>query len=118
MRAGAMVPVTAIIGALVLNTFAARGQAAPPDPPSSSEERQLSVPSSQPGPEPKPVRPDSAPPAVGPMPALSGATPQPPSFAEPKMIHETRSGFVLAGSLMFVPAYLLQVLAAAGISLS
>ena len=34
------------------------------------------------------------------------------------MIHETRSGLGLAGTLMFFPAYLLQVLAAAGTSLS
>jgi hypothetical protein len=34
-----------------------------------------------------------------------------------QMIHESRSGFVLAGSLTLYPAYLVQLLAAAGASL-
>jgi hypothetical protein len=34
------------------------------------------------------------------------------------MIHERSTGLVVAGTVMFLPAYLLQVLAAAGISLS
>ena len=53
-----------------------------------------------------------------PSPALPGATPQAPAPAGPKTIHRKRDGFVLAGGLMLVPAYVVQVVAAAGISLS
>jgi hypothetical protein len=118
MRARAMAPVTAIIGALILNASAAHGQATAPELPSSSEEPRVSVPKVQPGPEPTSAGPDSAQPAVGSTPAPSAARPQAPSLAEPKMIHEPRNGFVLAGSFVLAPAYFIQLLAAAGTSAS
>jgi hypothetical protein len=90
VRARAMVLVTAIIGALVLNASAALGQLVPRDLRSSPHEPQVSVPKSE----------------------------QAPSIAGQKMIHEPRRGFVLAGSLVLLPAYIVQVLAAAGTSLS
>jgi hypothetical protein len=110
--------IAAVIGALLSAESAAFGQAGSSDLPNPPSEPKVSLPQSAPRAAPTPVGTDSSGHSVEPTPALPGATPQAPSLAEPITIHEHRSGFVLAGGLVVVPAYLLQVVAAAGISLS
>ena len=122
MNARTRVPIAAVIGALVLNASAAHGQTTAPDVPSSSEAPQGSVPSSsdepqgsvptpEPGAETKPVVPDSIWQDDDPDSAPAGATPQ-PYRPPPRMIHERRGGFFLAGTIVFGATYALQLLAA------
>lgn len=107
MDARTWLPVAAVIGALVLNGSAAHGQTTAPDVPSSSDEPRA---------EPKLVVPDSIWQDADPDSPPAGATP-PPYRPPPRMIHEHRGGFVLAGGIVFGATYALQLLAAFSVQL-
>jgi hypothetical protein len=109
-----MVPVGAVIAALVLNASAAHGQAVAADLPASSDEPQVSVPSSsnepqasvpkpKPEPELKPVGPDSLRQVVDPESPPAGAKPQAPSLSEPEMTYAPRWDLVVGGLLIMGP---------------
>jgi hypothetical protein len=114
-------PVIAMLGALFLHASSAHagedlvapshdpGDRSSPAPaveriPPASDAPRKSVPGSGYAPEPKSMAP------VSPVPALS--------LTEPKMVNKPRTGFLVAGLATFLPAYLLQAVAAFGVAMS
>ena len=78
---------------------------------SASDEPQVSVPKPKPGPELKPVGPDSLGQAVDPESPPAGARRQVPSWPEPEMTYRPRWGFLLAGVLTMAPGLFLGAIA-------
>jgi hypothetical protein len=97
-----VLPVAAVITALVLNASAAHGQATEPE---------VSVPTPAPEPGLKPAAPNSLRQLVDPDSPPAGAKPRGPFLSEPEMVHEPRWGLIAGGLLIMGPGVIAGAIA-------
>lgn len=104
--------VVAMVGRLLLHASGARGGENVLEPPHSVDDQPARAPAVHliaPGSDAPPSSVPGLSPALEPKPAAPVPA-SAPSMTEPRLIHKPRAGLIVAGMVIAIPAYLLQML--------